>query len=152
MKFVQGNIWLAPLPVIIVVTTNSQLDKNGYLVMGAGIALEAKQKIPNIAADAGKIVEKFGRKYGFQSLRHGRVPGKPGYGIFQTKMSWAGDASLDLVEYSASMLAPYAQYNADIPIRLNYPGIGLGRLAKEQVRPVLEKYLGNSENVSVYYV
>ncbi len=152
LKLIQGNIWLAKPPVMIVITTNSQVKASGELVMGAGIALEAARKAPRLPAECGKAVHEHGRVYGFLPIRHPRTPGVAGIGIFQTKEDWKDNANLVLIANSAKMLSEYARYNADIPIRLNYPGIGFGRLTKEQVGPILEEAFGAVENVSVYYV
>ena len=152
MQIIQGNIWAAPLPVLIVITTNADVKANGELIMGAGIALEARNKIPTLPLECGKIVLDKGAMYGFQIIRHPRTQGKAGLGIFQTKLGWTANSDVNLIENSAGMLREYAQYNADVPIRLNYPGIGLGRLKKEFVLPILEKYFSDLENIKVYYV
>ena len=151
MNIIKGNIWKGIPPVMVVITTNSELKSNGELVMGAGIALEAVLKIPSLPKECGEIVGKLGRTYGFQVIRHPRSPGKPGLGIFQTKMSWRDNSTLMIINNSAMLLREYAMYNSDIPIRLNYPGIGFGRLTKEQVKPVLEKAFSDLNNISIYY-
>ena len=47
MKEVKGDIWKSDCD-IIAITTNGVVKKNGELVMGRGIASQAKQRYPDI--------------------------------------------------------------------------------------------------------
>ncbi len=59
MKEYVGDIWQSGADVICV-TTNGVLRKNGDLVMGAGIALEAKKRYPRLPAFLGGCVKRCG--------------------------------------------------------------------------------------------
>jgi hypothetical protein len=142
MKIVRENLWiLPPAPGMIVVTTNGAVNKDGELVMGRGAALEAKQRIPGIAKEAGALLWGIGCEnpaiYHWLVMRAPYRPGKVGFGLFQVKRVWSDDASLDMIRKSAQALAEYAKANPTLNIRMNYPGIGNGRLKRNDVEPLL---------------
>lgn len=149
-EIVQENLWKNPgLPGMIVVTSNATLKKgNGALVMGRGAAFEATVKIPGIALECGKKVEKaiaamqqkFGhaeRKYGFVIVRP-PTEERVGFGLFQVKYEFSLPALVPLIHFSANVLASYAYLYPGVGIRLNYPGVGNGHLPAWLVRPHLE--------------
>ncbi len=50
------------------------------------------------------------------------------------------------------MLREYAQFNANIPMRLNLPDIGMDGLKRDQVAPILDEMFGDVGNVTIYFV
>jgi hypothetical protein len=122
---------------VILITTNGFVKKNGECVMGRGCALEATQRIPQIAS-----------LIGYHIQRNGNVPMRvPGKNIltFPVKHNWWEPADLKLIVKSAEWLAgldPAYQYH------LPRPGCGNGRLNWEDVRPYLEPL---PDNVWVHY-
>lgn len=59
------------------------------------------------------------------------------FSIFQVKYDWWSEASTSLIRRSSLMLGKSARRNATWNFRLNYPGIGNGRLDESQVEPLL---------------
>jgi hypothetical protein len=112
--------------------------------MGTGAALEAVGRYPGIRAECGLLIEKSLSVYGFLVIR--KVTSTPGFGIFQVKRFFGEPADPEIIKESARMLALYANDCPDVNIRLNYPGIGAGRLSREVVYPLIE---GLPDNVTV---
>jgi hypothetical protein len=136
-KFKIGDIWTTygnPDSTLFV-TTNSTLDRNGHLVMGAGSALHAVWKEPDIKERFGSLVkDSF---YGI--LFH------PTWDIcaFQTKSFFKHPSNLLIIKDACEQLRILAQEYPDSTFNLCYPGIGFGRLSKEDVHPLLLKLPDN---------
>lgn len=126
---------------VISVTTNATVKMNGELVMGRGAARDAARKYMQIPQEAGRrilLLRNNGMMaYGFQMLT---IPAlmMPGFGIFQVKHFFYDKASLDLIKKSTEMLAAFALGLPHWYFNLNYPGIGNGGLAEEQVWPIVK--------------
>ena len=132
---------------LFLITTNSFIKKNGELVMGRGIAKEAKDRFPQLPVYAGKIIkEKCGHLgvYGFYVSRHWPLTK---IGLFQTKRHWRDNASIDLIKMSLTGLDFWLIGREDKIVCLNFPGIGNGGLERDQVLALLE-FL--PDNVKVY--
>lgn len=135
------------------VTANSYIKNNGELAMGRGAAKQLKEKVPESPAKLGLKILHL-QEYGITLVDDPETYGRYGqaYGTFQVKRHYKEAADLALIEKSATMLArwmddPAAQYDLCV---LNFPGIGNGRLSREAVLPILDKHLGNRNNVWVY--
>lgn len=64
-------------------------------------------------------------------------------GIFQTKEDFRDPSSIDIIQKSTETLQVLAESNTDYMFHLNYPGIGLGGLSKEQVEPIIKNLPDN---------
>lgn len=64
MKIVMGNIWQFANSSVIGIPTNGYLTRNGTGVLGRGLALQAKQRYPDIAY-----------QFGYHLMRHGHCVG-----------------------------------------------------------------------------
>jgi hypothetical protein len=145
MQVINEDLWAGEGNWMRVVTTNGCLTKAGKLVMGKGAALEAKLKYPYIDKACGGSIRGNGTLqgkywlYGFMVIFHAwsEVMYKGGFGIFQVKRNWSEDADLSLISLSAGMLQSYAKVHPTVNIRLNFPGIGAGKLKRENVLPLL---------------
>jgi hypothetical protein len=136
---------------LFLITTNASTRADGRLVMGAGIARQARDRFPGLDARLGDVVACLaqdkvafshrGREYHFWS---------PGYhtlvspdwpqarpGLFQVKQRFCDPASLDLIERSVGMLCWWCQQHPEAQVHLNFPGIGNGRLAQDDVLPLI---------------
>lgn len=140
MKIKSGDMWscITEPNSLFLITTNSFLKKDGTLVMGKGIAKEARDRDPSIAVTLGNLIL---RKCGHLG-KYGVIIGPmKKFGIFQVKYNFLEDANLDLIEFSATKLMSilnlpdYTGYTAN----LNYPGIGNGRLSRKEVTEVINK-------------
>jgi len=150
MQIVHEDLWQAELPVMIVVTTNAIIS-NGRLVMGAGAAKQAKDRDNNLPFECANKIQfvqlanwtsAFRVMYGFLEVRPWTRPGKAGFGIFQTKRHSKSDAGIDLINFSCQTLSQWIRRNEfACPVRMNFPGIGNGGLAREMVEPILWAHL-----------
>ncbi len=134
-----GDLFADAGMMIPVITTNSIVNR-GRLVMGAGIALAARQRYPDIDAIAGTRINDLAiSTYNLLWIdRYGVL-------LLQTKRSWQEPSPIDLVEESIRKLRAFADtmvFNDAYEYRLPRPGCGLGGLSWEnQVRPICQKYL-----------
>jgi len=148
MQIVKEDLFQAKdLPVMVVVTTNSMVKGNGALVMGRGAARQVRDKVPGIDIECGQRI--VARKehdtfaayqdiYGFLEVRPWTRPGKGGFGIFQVKHHFKSAAQIDLINYSCQTLSQWIRRNEfKCPVRMNFPGIGNGRLGRAKVEPIL---------------
>lgn len=141
-NFLTGNIWTTyqkPQNVILV-TTNGVITRNG-MVMGAGIALEAKRLeplLPQVLADKALLKANYSRGY-MGIIKYG-VLFNPMWniGAFQTKYHFKHDSPLELIQYSAEQLNEIANEFSDFVFNVNFPGVGLGKLRPSDVKPVME--------------
>jgi hypothetical protein len=152
-----------PVLQYVFVTTNAVLKQDGSLVMGAGAAGHAAKRWPGLDKLFGHFVAVYGSKYGLilplatrgfegSAMLSKKFFGRssiPDYwlvGALQTKMHYRSNSTLDLVGNSISKLRGFAHMR-DIPIHINYPGVGLGGLRVADVHPLLETL---PDNVTVW--
>lgn len=136
MKIVKADLWEVTGKTVHVVTVNSTIQSNGTLIMGTGAAIQARERYRGIALECGTLVGRSLCRFGFILVRK---PGdNPGFGIFQVKDWYSEPAKIELIAMSTKMLTQCAQDCPDVQFRLNYPGIGAGKLTRTQVYPVIE--------------
>ena len=141
MKIIKADLWSVKSD-ITVVTTNSTLDSHGRLVMGAGTALQARQRYPGIATIAGTEIETrklaLGR-YGFLL-----IPLSQKIGLLQTKVDWRRPTPIDLLQQSLFTFRYYLNYiDPASTVAMPIPGVGRGGLNRDVVMPILESELGD---------
>ena len=149
MQIIQENLWQYVPGGLIAVTTNASIKYNGALVMGRGAAKEAVQRIRDIDLEAGTAIAYAGPMYGFLPLRMPEEK-KMGFGIFQVKKAWNEKAHVKLILNAVMKLREFALEHPEMPIRLNYPGIGNGGLTMDEVEPYLV-HLDECANVMICY-
>lgn len=133
MQELTGNLWDYHNPNhIIAITTNGFVKRNGECVMGRGCALEARQRIPNIARQLGKLITEKGNHVHY--LGQGVVS-------FPVKHAWFQDADIALIERSARELLNMANSFGWKSVIIPRPGCGNGRLQWNDVRSVLDRIL-----------
>lgn len=92
MKYIQGNLWdfhsLGP----VCITTNGIIKKDNTLVMGAGIALQAKQRFPNLPGTLADLVKAHGNRAFYLPM--------PNLFSFPTKHDWRDPSDIDLIAQS----------------------------------------------------
>jgi hypothetical protein len=121
---------------LVFVTTNGTLNTKGELLMGAGIAAQAKNLYPSLPKSFGDKIKpildlKPNGWYGICILPNSKIA------AFQTKVNPYNDSDPRLIRFSTECLIDYASNNIDLNIALNYPGIGLGQLDKSVVEPII---------------
>lgn len=133
---VRGDMWEYDAPIKCI-TTNGFVRADGRAVMGRGVALQATQRYPTIAAKLGTLI-----------TMHGNHLNLLGYydsielWAFPVKHHWHDKASLDLIIRSAKELAvEMDDPNVKGPIVLPKPGCGNGQLRWRMVKPAIESIL-----------
>ena len=143
MKEVKGNIWEYPSDYKCI-TINGALRKNGTGVMGAGIALEAKLRYPDVEKTLGEHIKENNGKVRLCMLGHGLIG-------FPTKYHFMErNSNLNLIKKSARELN---QLKKLLPkkttIALTRPGCRNGHLKWKVVKPILEKILSSDNFIIV---
>jgi hypothetical protein len=146
---VSGDIFNEAIPRdAICVTTNGVLDRHGCLVMGAGIALEAKMKFPSLPEIWGKEVKKRGMGPVFAVSELENV----NYSIisFPTKYDWRTPSSIDLIMGSCRILKRVSDERGWDRILVPRPGCQNGKLEWSFVRSKISKILDDDRFVIVF--
>lgn len=125
-----GNIWDFSCDVRCI-TTNGVKDHNECLVMGAGLALQAKQKFPRLAPLLGKWVQLYDNTPCYVPFAN--------IVSFPTKHHWKDAADIQLIGDSAKALNLLAYLHGWETVACARPGCGLGGLVWDEVREILLK-------------
>ncbi len=124
-----GNMWdIYGDHECFLITTNSYIRQDGALVMGRGIALQAKNRWSQLPYDLGECIEHL-EVYGLLWCS--------GIGAFQVKKHYMRDAQTDIIRHSTSMLKLHAHNHPNVRYDLNFPGIGHGRLEHDEVHEII---------------
>ncbi len=133
MKYTYGNLWdfhsLGP----VCITTNGIIKKDGTLVMGAGIALQAKQRFPDVPAKLADAVRKHGN-HAFFLLKEIMFS-------FPTKHDWRDKTDIDLIAKSCRQLVDLTDRMAFKYVFLHKPGCANGQLDWAEVNAVISSIL-----------
>lgn len=147
MKIAIGDMWSAyERADLFLITTNGVLDSQQNLVMGRGIAREARERIPALPKLFGQEILRLGNgcflkergafEYGF--LQHENWPDLK-IGLFQVKYRWFENADPTLIQFSVRSLNMYLRLHPQLQVHLNYPGIGNGHLDTNVVSPIIHQ-------------
>ncbi len=147
MRVVIGNLWDGP-ETYKAVTTNSTIQSN-RLVMGAGSALEAKQRyydVPALAVEMMKIKESethlyYVREYNILVIEKYKLI------LFQTKYLYAEKSNLQLIIRSMKKLSQWVTEH-NVTVGLAYPGIGYGRIPESTISVNISPYV--DERITLY--
>ena len=118
-------------------------------VMGKGLALQFKQKYPN-------IFEAY-RKECYQGKLHvGNITIHEDYVMFPTKDHWKNDSTKEIIKASLEALKELlfiieVKLNKHPDVYIPRIGCGCGRLAQEIVEMLIEEVLGNVYN-NIYLI
>ena len=123
------------------ITTNAMIRKDNHLVMGRGIAQQVRDSFPGIAEDLGTSISLLEGKLPKYGLLRSKL--YPSMIAFQVKYHWHDEADLELIKYSTTMLTNGANKNTNRVYFLNFPGIGNGKLSREDVLPIIEQLPNN---------
>lgn len=128
MREEEGNIWTYPAEYRCV-TTNGQINRSGELVMGAGVALQCKQRFPALPKKLGEYVKKWGNRP-FICKEEKII-------TFPTKYHWKDDSDIKLIEKSAKLIVEIVDKFSIMNVVSCWPGCGLGCLQIDDVRKVI---------------
>lgn len=130
----KGNMWdVFHETDIFMITTNPIIRNDGAVVMGRGIALEAKTRFPELPYDFANELLTNGNSF---VDRIGHYEGVPIW-YFMVKNHWKEDADIGVIASSVFQLKKIASIGNN-RIDLNFPGIGNGRLDRNSVLYLLE--------------
>lgn len=138
----------------ICITTNCLLNKNGSAIMGAGLALQAKQKVKGCEIVLGKKIKSSGNHV----YQFGHFGDKILFS-FPTKNNWRENSSLKLIEQSCQELS--SLWVNEVKLNpLKRPKVCLSKVGclnggldyEKQVRPILQKYFANEEMAQWFFV
>lgn len=122
---------------VFMITTNPIRRKDGAVVMGRGIAAEAKERYPDLPYDFGVALAGLHPEIDQRNVGMiGRYEYTDIY-FFMVKDHWKEPAKLDIIKQSVFYLKHGFDWE-DKRIDLNFPGIGNGHLAREDVLPLLQ--------------
>lgn len=139
MKEAIGNIWNMDA-YYKCITTNGTVKSNGRAVMGRGIALQARDKFPELDKALGLSLKIHGNVVKFLFVAY--------LWSFPVKHNWWEQADLELIKRSAQTLGMVARdLEYDKTFLLPRPGCGNGGLKWEDVKPIIEPIL--PDNVTV---
>lgn len=126
--------------VLRCITTCGVVSKNGYLVMGAGIAKDAKRKFMELPYIFGQNVDEKGN--------HFHIIKKYGVASFPTKHHWKEKSDINLIARSCRELLHFSR-EWDY-VLLPRVGCNNGGLLWDEVKPVVETYLHSDKFTIVH--
>ena len=139
IAYLKGNIFDAPAQVI----TNAV---NCVGVMGGGIALQFKERLPDLFRDYAARCEakqvRIGVPYLFENDTIQVLN-------FPTKNDWRNQSRLEDIELGLKYLASNYGAMGIYSIALPALGCGLGGLEWKDVKPLIEKHLGSLPDLDV---
>ena len=144
MVEINGDLWevFKEYKTLRVIPTNGYFKSNGELIMGAGVALQAKKKFVYLPRILGEEVKKNG------NIVH--IVDDYQIASFPTKDVYWNNSSIELIERSTIRLYELTKRENWDYVVLPHVGCGLGGLDWEkQVKPLLQKYLTEPMYVSV---
>lgn len=118
-------------------TSNPIVNKEGLAVMGRGIALQLAERNPQIRKDFGEYLKTWWELLHFPCEILGEYDGQD-VGYFMVKNHWAEPAKLSIIEDSVTSLMDLLTEH-DTRVDLNFPGIGNGKLRREDVLPIIQR-------------
>ncbi|MCI0575356.1 MAG: hypothetical protein L0331_04015, partial [Chloroflexi bacterium] len=138
-EFRYGDMWTAyDKADLFLITTNSTIH-SGALIMGRGIARQARDRFPGLDKALGQqILNTCGYLGQYGLLISPRWP-EAKLGAFQVKTHYDKPADLALIEHSTAALQAWCAAHPAALVCLNFPGIGNGRLPREQVLLIVEQ-------------
>lgn len=145
MRELVGDLWALPAGARCI-TTNGIVKSNGEAVMGAGVALSAKQRYPDLPRVLGRLIRQFGNHVHYVGYRD-----NVHLYSFPTKNDWRDPSDPELIERSARELRGILLPDLERihPVVMTRPGCGNGGLDWAAVRPIMEKELPEDEFVIV---
>ena len=147
MEEVAGDIWeySAKNKCIVVIPVNGFVKNNGMAVMGRGLAREASKKFPKLPVALGYHIKHYGNDvHYFEDFNIISFP---------VKYNWWENADIELIRRSSRQLKflnsdnLFAEHNK--LICMPHVGCGNGKLLWKDVKPIIETYLSEFDNIVI---
>jgi hypothetical protein len=149
------NIWdLHGLGGWVGIPTNIGWTKNGYNVMGAGLAFQAKEKYPDLPFQYGKILKNNQERNSttlvieIPEYKLLMLPTKP-LNEDMPSMSWNAPSSKDLIEKTLEQLGIWLYNHPEENVYIPYLGCGNGGLSISDIKPLIEPYIKQYSNLYI---
>lgn len=142
--FEKGDMWsIFGKTQRFIITTNPVINSKGAVVMGRGIAKQFADRYPAGPFDMAKNITKD-IDLGYEPL-FGRIHvyDKQAVYYFMVKRHWREAAHPAVIRDAARELRISAMDRPQERFDLNFPGIGNGKLPREQVLPLLDDLPSN---------
>lgn len=137
-QFRIGDMWRAYATAdLFLITTNTTVTARGTLVMGRGIARQARDRFPGLAEALGQHILNICGGLGEYGLLISPCWPAAKLGAFQVKQHYSQPASLELIRRSTAALCAWCAEHPTATVAVNFPGIGNGRLCREDVLPII---------------
>lgn len=147
-EFEFGNMWNAFDDTdAFCITTNSYLRNDGELVMGRGIASQAKKIFDDLPLAFGNRIKDSCGHLGTYGVMPSNRNEADQIIAFQVKTHFRNDADLGLIDTSASKLSELAMKYPGKRFDLNFPGIGNGSRDESEVMPLIK---GMPNNIHIW--
>jgi hypothetical protein len=127
---------------VFMITTNPIIRKDGAVVMGRGIAAQAKERYPTLPYDFADQLKNLHPEVDQRNVGFIGKYEETSIYWFMVKNHWKEEASLNIIRESVFQLQ-YGFDWRDIRVDLNFPGIGNGRLNRQSVLPLLKELPDN---------
>ncbi len=126
-QFQTGDMWMVYSTIeLFLITTNCTIRRDGALVMGCGIAQQARDRFLGLDKALGQqIMTRCNSQGQYGLLISPRWP-KAKLGAFQVKRHYSYPASLELIRHSTAVLYAWCAENPIANVVVNVPGIGNG--------------------------
>ena len=156
MKEVYGDIWDYKADYLLI-TTNGDINRYGFAVMGRGVAKQASEIDFHIKSILAEKLKLYGNHVCYLKIYSTEETYTTGKGCiawvsFPVKHHWHEKADLDLIKRSAQELTIIIDSESlrDKIFVLPRPGCGNGSLKWEDVKPVIENILPDNVHVITY--
>lgn len=133
MKYTNGNLWNFHSLGPVCITTNGIIKKDNTLVMGAGVALQAKQRFPDVPGTLADLVRKYGNR-AFYLLGSNLFS-------FPTKHDWKDKSDINLIAQSCHDVVDITNRMLFKRVFLPKPGCANGQLDWAEVNAVISSIL-----------
>lgn len=146
MRLIHGRLDYAAgweYPNVYLFTGNPIRRKDGAIVMGRGAAKQCRDLFPGVDKTYGDIIKQEPHR----NIMWADVGPRQRLGWFKVKDHWGEPADLGLIKNSVASLHMVASLYDGLEFHMNFPGIGNGGLAEEDVLPVLQIL---PDNVLIY--
>ena len=120
MKQIFGNLWNFHSLGPVCITTNGIIKKDGTLVMGAGIALQAKQRFPDVPGILADMVLTHGNRAFYLPVQN--------IFSFPTKDHWREKSDINLIAQSCHDIVDITNQMGFTEVFLPKPGCANGQL------------------------